>query len=172
MEKWKVVAGTDGAIEVSTLGRVKSNLRDGRILKQQKDKKGYCRLRVTINQQKHSYKVHRLVATAFIPNPNGLSQVNHIDGDKENNAVSNLEWVSNEENAHHAVSHGLWANVFAASRNANESRKTAVISINSSGERKRFESISDAERYYNSRHISDVINGKRSHAAGCRFERG
>ena len=90
MEIWKAVEGTNGRLEVSNRGRVKSNLRDGRILKQQTDNKGYKRVRVTLDGVKRGYKVHRLVATAFVPNPNGLPQVNHIDGNKDNNDVANV----------------------------------------------------------------------------------
>ena len=172
MEQWSAIEGTHGKLEISSCGRVRSNLRDGRILKQQPDKKGYLRVRVTINRQKISLKVHREVAKAFIPNPFMRDQVNHIDGEKSNNCVDNLEWVSNAENAHHAVVNGLWGNVFAASARVDEARKTPVISIDpKTGAQICFESVSEAERYYDSRHISDVLNGKRSHVKGMRFVR-
>lgn len=170
MEHWITVEGTDGALEVSNQGRVRSNLRDGRILKPTPDKKGYLRLRVTIGRKKYSFKVHRLVAEAFIPNPEGKKQVNHIDGNKANNTVSNLEWVSNKENAYHAMRNGLWDNVYEASRKENESRKRAITAFClETGELLHFESIADAERALGTRHITDVLKGKRSQAKGYAF---
>ena len=74
-----------------------------RVLKQRPNSKGY--LRVAVN--KKFYFVHRLVAQEYIENPDHKSQVNHIDGNKRNNHVDNLEWVNNQENRDHAVSHGL-----------------------------------------------------------------
>lgn len=172
MEIWKYIEGTNGLLEVSSEGRIRSNMRDGRILKLQADNKGYLRVRVTIHREKRQYKIHRAVAGAFLPNPHGLPQVNHIDGDKTNNCVSNLEWVSNDDNAHHAMKAGLWENVFTASSKTNEERKTPVCSLDvCTGEVRCFESVSEAERYFNSRHISDVLNGKREKAAGQRFFR-
>lgn len=168
MEHWKVVEGTNGALEVSNLGRVKSNLRDGRILKTQKDNKGYHRLRMTIQRERYAFKVHRLVAQAFIPNPDNKPQVNHIDGNKDNNAASNLEWVSNVENAHHAIRNGLWENVYKASLKENESRKRPVIAFKD-GKSIEFDSIRDAERTIGSRHITDVLKGKRKQAKGYTF---
>lgn len=173
MEIWRPIEGTNGKLEVSNMGRIKSNMRDGRILKTCPDKKGYLRLRVTLDRQKLSFKVHRLVATAFVNNPDHLPQVNHIDGDKCNNRADNLEWVSNKDNAHHAIQSGLWANVFEGSRKENERRKTPVIAIDVlSGNRIRFDSVSDAERTLGTKHITDVIKGKRFQAKGYRFERG
>lgn len=172
MEIWRPVNGTDGMLEISSEGRIKSNLRDGRILKQQIDKKGYHRLRVTLNRVKMGFKVHRMVAEAFIPNPENLPQVNHIDGNKDNNSVSNLEWVSNRDNAKHAIESGLWNSVVMGAKAENDSRKVPVIATEKDGTKRRFESIRAAEVYYNSRHISDVLKGKRDHAAGCKFERG
>lgn len=74
-----------------------------RPIKGQPNSKGY--LRVVIHRK--AYFVHRLVAQLFIPNPDNKPQVNHIDGNKLNNAVTNLEWVTNKENREHAVINGL-----------------------------------------------------------------
>ena len=170
MEHWKVVEGTYGALEVSDLGRVKSNLRDGRILKTVPDKKGYQRLRMTIKREKYSFKLHRLVAEAFVPNPENKPQVNHIDGNKNNNRADNLEWVSNRENAHHAIENGLWDGVFNASLKTNEARKKPIIAVSiKTGERLNFGSIGDAERALGTRHITDVLKGKRRQAKGYVF---
>lgn len=72
MEIWKPISWSGGKLEVSSEGNVRSNMRDGRILKQQEDRKGYMRISVTVNQVKHTIKVHREVALAFLDNPNGL----------------------------------------------------------------------------------------------------
>lgn len=69
--------------------------------------KKYARIEMMVNNRGKFYQLHRLVAQAFIPNPNNLPQVNHIDGDKTNNIVSNLEWVSNEENMRKSWETGL-----------------------------------------------------------------
>lgn len=172
MEIWKPIEGTDGRLEISSYGRVKSNLRDGRILKATPDAKGYLRLRVTLDRVKMSYKIHRIVAQTFIENPDNLPQVNHIDGDKTNNHVENLEWVSNIDNAHHAISKGLWDNVFIAAKRANMKIRTPIVATCiATGETIAFRSVSDAERALGTRHISDVLNGKRAKAKGYTFER-
>ena len=173
MEIWKPIAGTKGFIEVSNEGRVRSWLRGSpRVLKTQPDKKGYHRLRVTVEREKMSYKIHREVAKAFIPNPEHLPQVNHKDGNKSNNAVDNLEWITNIDNAHHAIENGLWENVFEGSRKENESRKRPVIgyrTTENSSESRWFESIREAERFVGSTHVVDVLKGRRSHVKGWAF---
>ena len=79
------------------------------ILRINLDKKGYIRhtIRDKNTGKRKSYRVHRLIAEAFIPNPDNLPQVNHIDGDKTNNDISNLEWCTNKDNQNHAWQIGL-----------------------------------------------------------------
>ena len=95
MEHWKAIAGYEGLYEVSDLGRVKS-LWNGKekILKPGKNTWGY--LKVVLYKDGHgkTITVHRLVAEAFIQNPNNLETINHKDEDKTNNVASNLEWMS------------------------------------------------------------------------------
>lgn len=169
MEEWRTVPDTGNKIEVSNLGRVRSLLRGTPyILKTQKDKKGYQRLTVTIKGQFRTYKLHRLVAGAFIENPDNLPQVNHIDGDKDNNAVGNLEWITNRDNARHAISTGLWDSVIEGNRKENNRRKKPIIAYNDT-ETIEFESVREAEKYFNSRHITNVLKGDRKTCKGYHF---
>lgn len=168
---WKAIEDTNGMIEVNERGEVRSLLRGTpRMLKTQTDNKGYQRIRVTICRVKMTFKLHREVAKAFIPNPDNLPQVNHIDGNKNNNSVSNLEWVTSRENAHHAIKNGLWDTVLVGANRANEQKKRPIIGHSPEGCKKRFESICEAQRFLDSRHISDVLRGKRSHVKGWTFE--
>lgn len=169
MEQWKEIDGTGGRLLVSDQGRIKSLLRDGRILKTSMDKKGYVRLRVTLDRKKYAFKVHRLVAKAFIENPEEKLQVNHINGNKTDNRAINLEWVSNAENAHHAIQSGLWKNVFETSRRENKRREKPVIGTSPGGNCVLFKSVSEAERVVGSKHIAAVLKGKRDHAKGWSF---
>lgn len=98
MEIWKEINGADGYF-VSSEGRVRHG---DRILKPQRWAWDYAGLYVHGKQ----VTVHRLVAEAFIPNPQGLTDVNHKDGDKWNNAVENLEWVSHRKNVLHSFEIG------------------------------------------------------------------
>lgn len=171
IEEWKMIEGTDGMMEVSSLGRIRSLLRaDKTILKYQHDSKGYQRVRVTIRREKMTFKVHREVAKAFIPNPDNKPQVNHIDGNKDNNAVDNLEWATNQENARHALSTGLFDTVVAGAKRSNDARKRPVAGFEPySGKRYDFDSVSDAERWFRSRHITDVLKGRRRSVQGWTF---
>lgn len=174
MEIWKAVTGTKGLIEVSNEGRARSLLGGvPRVLKTQADNRGYHRIRVTIERVKMSYRVHREVAKAFIENPDNLPQVNHKDGDKNNNSVSNLEWVTNRDNAHHAIENGLWDSVLEGAKRENESRKKPIIAYRIDGEypcTRYYDSISEAERDIGSRHICAVLKGQRSHTKGWAFQ--
>ena len=105
MEQWKDIEGFENYM-VSSLGRFYSKKRD-KIMKPTPDNKGYLRISFYEYGKSHTKKVHRLVAEAFIENPNNLPQVNHKNEDKLDNRVENLEWVDNGENQKHAIEHNL-----------------------------------------------------------------
>ena len=92
--------------EVSNHGRYR-NAKTGKVLKLQKHHKGYLKAQMKDNGKHVGRFIHRLVAIAFIPNPNNLPQVDHLDNDKTNNHVSNLEWVTGQENHRRKVKDGL-----------------------------------------------------------------
>lgn len=109
-EIWKDISGYEGRYHVSNHGRVKSCTRADcnnrlvkeRILHTRKSKVGYLQVTLFCDGAAKSLTVHRLVATAFIQNLENKPEVNHIDGDKHNNHVDNLEWVTSRENHLHA----------------------------------------------------------------------
>ena len=106
-EIWKPVKGFEDRFEVSNMGRVR-NIHKKNILKSYIPNNGYHTLRIYVGDGKaRNFSIHRFVAEAFIPNPEHKPQVNHIDGDKQNNNVENLEWVTARENAIHAFNAGL-----------------------------------------------------------------
>jgi hypothetical protein len=110
VEEWKPIMGYEGVYEVSNLGRVKSLERvvpfgrATRVIKEKllkQVKKGTCSyysVNLPIKGKQHWKLVHRLVAQAFLPNPNNYTEVNHKDENKENNSITNLEWCDREYN--------------------------------------------------------------------------
>lgn len=120
-EIFKDVVGFETLFQISNLGRVFSK-RSNKLLKLHTSKTGYVTLATKIGGRhgfNKCFKVHRLVAEAFIPNPASKPQVNHLDGNKGNNIASNLEWATAKENIVHAFSEGLnTARKGAASPNA------------------------------------------------------
>lgn len=111
IEKWKDVKGFEGKYQVSNLGRVRSFQRckpnENKILKHEIMWNGYSRVGLCVKEKKKRCKIHRLVAEAFIPNPDNLPEVNHKDGNKLNNHADNLEWVSRADNMKHAYANKL-----------------------------------------------------------------
>lgn len=123
MEIFKPVEGYEGLYEVSNYGRVKSlqrwvsRIRDGKEYKQfvkecirvcSKQNTGYLTIRLAKDGIVKTFRVHRLVAKSFLDNPHGKQTVNHIDGNKHNNHIDNLEWCTMSEQQKHAIEIGLF----------------------------------------------------------------
>ena len=106
MEEWRDIEGYEGLYQISSLGRVKSFPRPttpGGILKINKRKDGYCSVMLCKNGKTKRFLVHRLVAKAFIPNPNNLPMINHKNENPSKNIVDNLEWCDNKYNCNYGT---------------------------------------------------------------------
>lgn len=157
-EIWKPIEGTNGVYEVSNTGKVRSNNYNNthttKELKQRIDRYGYPCIHYSVNGKRIYSTVHRLVATAFIPNPCEYPAVNHKDANKENNNVSNLEWVTNKQNTEHALNHGLLDNLFEKRDEALGAVKKPIVAVNiSTGE----------EIYYSSQNEARTTIGGNAH---------
>lgn len=114
MEIWKDIKGFEGYYQISDSGNVRSltrfdgiRERKGQDIKPNLKHNGYLQVGLRKNSKRKWYSLHRLVAIHFIENPEGKSQVNHIDCNKQNNKTNNLEWVTSKENLLHARKNNL-----------------------------------------------------------------
>ena len=159
IEIWKDIKGYEGFYQVSTLGRVKSLSRkiwNGSGWKTSKefimsapvDRVGYPVVALQDKPRKRYARVHRLVAETFIPNPNNYRVVNHLDLNKTNNNVTNLEWCTHKHNSDDAREKGAFDN------------QMRMVRIVETGEV--FRSERDCARAINGdyRHVSDCVRGK------------
>jgi len=184
---WKEIPNTDGLYFANEKGEIKSTSREryynakgikgcykrnGKILKQPINNHGYpC---VTIKYRNGSQKViqvHQLIARTFLPNPENKPQINHIDGNKQNNNVSNLEWCTASENLKHAFRTGLnkGSRPFKGKFGKEHFGSKPVIAYNKDGTiYKEYESqcLAAKDLGVNSSHISQCVNGKRNTAYG------
>jgi hypothetical protein len=130
-EIWKDVTGYEGVYSVSSIGRVRRDLavwvhKGGRILNPSRDSRGYHQVKLCLKPSQITFKIHKLVAVAFMGKcPDGL-QVNHIDGNKDNNKLSNLEYITGTENIRHAFRLGLYKGT-RGERNGNSKLKDKEI---------------------------------------------
>lgn len=171
-EVWKDVKDYEGIFQVSNLGRVKSMSRlitykDGRsytskekLMSPVLNGDGYPITHFKVGGEGRSVRVHRLVAQAFIENPNNYSEVNHIDEDKTNNHCDNLEWCTRKENMNHGTIKERTRNHPNIVKRLEES-KVAIIGIHIETEKEiRFESISEADKNgFPRRNVGAAITG-------------
>ena len=106
-EEWKDIDGFDGVYKVSNHGKIISYLTNPKLLAGTINESGYRYANLRKMNQTKCLRWHRIVAKAFLPNPNNLPEINHIDGNKLNNCVSNLEWCTRKQNMVHAKENGL-----------------------------------------------------------------
>ena len=162
MERWMPIDGWEDKYAVSDTGKVK-NIISGKMVSQHDNGVGYKKVQLWRDGVggRHAY-VHRLVASAFLPDKGNRTEVNHRDGNSSNNAVENLEWVTSSENTKHAVYRGALCSW------GNRSKPIEARNI-ATGEVIRFATISEAEKALGSRHITDVLKGKRHQCKGYDF---
>ena len=170
-ETWIKVKGFE-LYSVSDQGNVRND-KTGRILKGGLDKDGYPQVILCKNRSRVNRKVHRLVAEAFTPNPDNKPQVNHIDGNKQNNAASNLEFCTNQENQTH-----FWRYLNNEQNKANRinaHKGKGLLSDNPNSKSvirledgKVFKTIKEAAEELNISyfHIGEVCKGKRKTTGG------
>lgn len=167
---WSWIPGYVGCYQVNPSGDVRSVDRiikhgngvsrlNGRILKHRINEHGYHMVALYKNGSAKNMKVHRLVADAFLEKDPNRFEINHKDGDKSNNKLSNLEWCTRKENIRHSIEHGLRK---PPTNKRAVRRSDGVV----------FESISDAARELNtsSGHICDALRGVIKTANGYSFE--
>jgi hypothetical protein len=120
-EVWLPIKGYEGFYEVSNFGRVKrigsfrgvnKKYLNNYFLTPMDNGKGYLRIKLTVNNNSKRVMLHRIIAEAFIKNELDKPFVNHIDSDRKNNLISNLEWCTQSENIYHAVKSGRWTQGF------------------------------------------------------------
>lgn len=162
MEIWKDVIGFDGLYQVSSHGNIR-NAKNKQCLKQSKQRNGYLYVTLRKNGNQYHSLMHRIVALSFIENETGHAEINHINEDKEDNRVSNLEWCDHRYNINYGTGHLRSAQ--------KQGRKVRQLTLD--GEIiKEYSSVREAARIMNRNHkdIYNVCNGYRKSSCGFKWE--
>lgn len=168
------IVGFEGLYEVSNLGTVKrvehwvdrkkggKQLLNEKICKHTKTKMGYYRLSLWKNNIGTPFLIHRLLAIHFIANPNNKPHINHIDCDKGNNSLSNLEWVTRSENIQHAMKMGVMKNQFKSGFDSQLCKLTPEDVKGIKKMRKEGKTLREIGEYYgiSGRHVSGIYRGE------------
>ena len=161
MSEWRPIADFPN-YQVSDTRDVVNTV-TGKQLKPIRESTGYSHVTLCNNGQHHQTSVHRLVAQGFIPNPDNKPMVNHIDGDKSNNNIDNLEWCTQSENMHHAYRTGLQkpipSQIESSLARSAEVRRKPVRNIDTGAE---YSSIAECAKAENIQHsaVSAHLAGK------------
>ena len=173
-ELWKDVVGFEGLYMISSKGRVicvgsdKSKIatisKNGDLILKQQDNRGYRKVLLTNGNRRITFSAHRLVAIAFIPNPENKPQVNHINGNKSDNSIENLEWSTSSENINHAFNTLNKVSCWTG-RKGVLSHCSKKVTCVTTGEV--FDSIKEAANKYgiDASNITNAIKGKVKRAA-------
>lgn len=161
MESWKKIKGYEMRYEVSDIGRIR-RISDGKVMRPAKNKNGYFHIVLSKDGQPHDYRVHRIVAAAFLENKGNKSDVNHKNGIKTDNRVENLEWVSHSENELHKIYELKTPSKLYGNPRPVQCINTGIV----------YRSISEAKREMGLprwSHIQEVCAGKISQSGGFRW---
>jgi len=176
MEIWKDIEGYNGIYQVSNYGNVyvigRNIIRNNvnyflkpKYMKCRYDLDGYLLVGLTKDKKQNTFRVHRLVCEAFIKNEFNKPQINHIDGNKSNNNISNLEWCTASENIKHAFKLGL--NKFSHKNRLAVSKKVINVETNTI-----YDSIKEASMAHNfkSTTLYDKLSGKSNNNTSLRYQ--
>lgn len=169
VEEWRDIIGYEGKYQVSNCGRVKTlnynNTGRERIKQLETNTKGYKKIDLYKNGEREPFLVHRLVAIAFIPNPNNFPIVNHKDENPSNNCVDNLEWCDVKYNINYGTSQERRSKSITGGKNP---KSKSIICIDTN---EIFTSIIEASRKYNidQSSITKCCKGKRKIAGGYKW---
>jgi hypothetical protein len=157
MDKFYIIKNTNNRYSINKNGLIKAHYKN--VIMKQNIMNGYLSVQFNINKKIKTKRVHRLLAEQFISNPNNYSEINHKDGNKLNNNLSNLEWCTHQYNMRHASKNGLHG------IKIKQILRNKTINI--------FNSMSDASRRTNINisNISEVIRGNRKTAGGYVWEK-
>lgn len=176
MEKeiWKDIQGFEGLYQVSNIGGIKSlsrvcvqrqrtYIKKEQIMRKYFNRQGYLCVRLSKNNIQKGFLVHRLVAQAFIPNPENKQTINHKNGIHFDNRVENLEWATYLENNIHAYENGF---------RSQESRRKPILQLKNNIVVNRYNSLTEIKKEgkYNTRDIKSVLTGKHKQYRGFTWE--
>ena len=167
MEIWKDIKGYEGLYLISNLGRIKSlKYNEEKLLQPYMTSTGYYKIDLRKNNVRKIKPIHRLVAETFIPKSNGYSEVNHKDGNKKNNNINNLEWVTRAENIKHSYATGLHIH-------SPECKPVSQIDIDTGQIINEYKSINEAAKQLGIRHesISACVNGVTNSYGGYKWKK-